>query len=113
MSAAGLVIGIQLLSLHAGGGDLRTLTPGAYVQLESGATAGVYLNSHGRRSVFAGWTLEQGRWALTVGGVSGYPKAPAIPMLVPSYRLDSGLRIGIVPNPFGASVLHFSYEVRR
>lgn len=52
----------------------RDFTPGVYWRSGSGWTAGVVRNSYSRWSVYGGKTFEtaDGRFALTVGAVTGY-----------------------------------------
>jgi len=109
MDAQAWLIGLHLLSAHSAPG-YELVTPGIYLQHASGATAGLLRNSEGRRGVYAGWTWHAGRLSLTVGVISGYQARSWTPMLVPSFRLDHGLRISVIPNPFGASALHLSLE---
>lgn len=71
MSLDAWTIGLHLLTAHAVPG-YEAVTPGVYARHESGLTFGAYRNSIGRRSAYAGWTFESGRFALTVGAVSGY-----------------------------------------
>lgn len=50
----------------------RDVTPGLYWRGDSGLTAGVVRNSYSRPSVYAGYTLERGRFSLTLAAISGY-----------------------------------------
>lgn len=50
----------------------RDVTPGLYWRGDSGLTLGVVRNSHNRWAGYAGYTLERGRWAITLGAISGY-----------------------------------------
>lgn len=50
----------------------RDVTPGLYWRSDSGLTLGVVRNSHSRWAGYAGYTLERGRWGLTLGAISGY-----------------------------------------
>lgn len=122
IATAGLVLGVHLASLHSAGG-LQSANPGLYLRTESGFTAGVLRNSYSRTSAYAGWTFEtqDKRFALTVGGVTGYPAKPVLPLLVPSMRIGlsewqpgAALRLSYLPKPpadFGRShSLHFSLE---
>lgn len=140
----GAVIGAHLLSLHSAPTytapiegprfflsdptteerAYRSVTPGLYLRLANGATIGAYRNSHGRGSAYAGWTFqtEDGRWALTVGGVTGYPGPAIAPLVVPSLRLGLdavgapgwSARIAVMPKPprqdNGAAAIHFALE---
>jgi len=124
MSGAALILGLHLATAHfgapAGGPDLTDRNPGAYVRLGNGATAGAFRNSHRRSSVYAGWTWQtrDGRWALTVGAVTGYPRAAVAPLLVPSVRLPLAAgspwaaRLSYLHKPHsdGASGVHLSIE---
>ena len=67
------VIGLHLGSHHfPGAASLHDINPGVYVRLDNGLTAGVYRNSFKRTSVYLGYTVEHGPFALTVGAISGY-----------------------------------------
>lgn len=118
-----LILGLHLATAHAGpaAGDMHSSTPGIYVRLPEGATLGAYRNSYGDRSVYAGWTWStpDGRWSLTAGGVTGYPRARVAPLLVPSARMEIAdgwaLRLSALPKPHrtGAAGLHLSLELAR
>jgi len=101
--------GVHMLSAHTGGG-FRSVTPGLYFRAADGLTAGVYANSEGGRSAYVGQTWKSGPWALTVGAVTGYRRAKVLPMLAPSYRFASGARLSVIPNPWGSTALHLSWE---
>lgn len=104
MDPAPWIIGLQLASAHFGhdASSMEWVTPGVYARHPSGFTAGVYRNSEGRGSAFAGWTwqTESRTWAITVGAVAGYQRASVMPMVVPSVRLpvgDFAVRLSVVP----------------
>ena len=135
----GAVIGAHLVSLHSNpsyitvvdvhGNTLQTrqyetVTPGAYVRLANGATFGAFRNSYGRGSAYAGYTFEtaDGRFALTVGGVTGYYGAAVQPLVIPSvqFGLDAlgapgwKARIALAPKPprrASSAALHLAVEV--
>jgi len=135
----GAVIGAHLVSLHSNpsyitvvdvhGNTLQTrqyetITPGAYVRLANGATFGAFRNSYGRGSAYAGYTFEtaDGRFALTVGGITGYHGAAVQPLVVPSmqFGLDAlgapgwKARFALAPKPprqAAAAALHIAVEV--
>lgn len=101
--------------------SFKNLNPGLYVRTESGLTLGAYRNSLARRSAYAGWTFatRDDRFAVTVGGVTGYPGwSPVAPLLVPSVRQDLGggwsARLAYLhkPNEHGATGLHLMLERR-
>jgi hypothetical protein len=113
-------IGLHLISLHARHG-YETATPGVYVRMSTGMTAGLLRNSEGRASTYLGYTWETAdrRWALTVGGITGYRSAVVSPLLVPSWRYAlSGnklaWRVAYIPKPpeagRGSSALHLALE---
>jgi hypothetical protein len=81
----GLIIGAHLVSAHSAGG-LNAHTPGLYLRMPAGFTAGFYENSISRTALagqeagarrisrYVGWTWQthSGRYALTLGAVDGY-----------------------------------------
>lgn len=102
------IIGLHLLSFHTAPG-YETVTPGIYVQTESGYTFGVLRNSEKGKSAYAGFTWEKDRWAFTAGAITGYKSAKVLPLLIPSYKFDN-FRVSFIPNPKGASAFHISKE---
>lgn len=123
-AAATFILGLHLATAHFGapaGANLQSATPGIYLQAPSGLTAGAYRNSHGRPSTYVGytWSTDDGRWSVTAGAVTGYPRARVWPLLVPSLRLPLAdgpgawaARVAYLPKPHsnGASGLHISLE---
>lgn len=126
MTGASWIIGLHLLSLHAPNcyddrGQCRryeVATTGLYAKAPSGLTFGGYTNSYGKPSAYAGWTFEtrDKRFALLVAGVTGYARAPVVPLVAPSVRFEIGqwtaLRVAGMPRfeKGGASVLHLAIE---
>lgn len=87
-----------------------------------GPVVGVYHNSERGVSVYAGyawnWTIAGALSVqVTAGAVTGYKRAPVVPMIMPSlaYALDkkSAVRLSAVP-PVGkmAGVAHLTYDVK-
>lgn len=122
---AALILGLHLATAHFGSAtaaQLQGSNPGIYLRTDAGLTLGAYRNSHGLRSSYAGWTwtTDDGRWSLTAGGVTGYPRARVSPLLVPSLRVPLvgdgatgwAARISYLPKPHsdGAQGLHLSLE---
>lgn len=108
-------VGMMTFSAHTGGG-YESFTPGAYVVTPKGYTAGIYSNSNGNASAFAGRQFEAPKVhgvsaGLLVGGVLGYGKPS--PLLVPSVKVGS-VRISYIPQhpskPTGSDALHLSFE---
>lgn len=119
MSTAAIIVGLHLATAHAGGVGLESVTPGVYARMPNGITAGAYRNSHGLGSAYLGmtWSTADGRWSITAGGVTGYPRAKVSPLLVPSMRLPINgtswaARLAYLPKPHsdGAQGVHLSLE---
>lgn len=125
-----MIVGLDLASVHAEP-HYRDYNPGIYFVLDSGWSAGTYINSVDSHARWGGFTFSEGRWSVTVGAVYGYPvKARAnpllpgemgpptftkahqqlLPLIVPSVSIFDTVRIGIMPAPAGASALHLSVE---
>lgn len=118
------LIGLHLATAHFGGpasAQFETSTPGVYMQTAQGLTLSAYRNSHGRGSAYVAWTwaTADGRWAITAGGVTGYPRASVSALVAPSVRLPitSGpggwaARVAYLPKPHsdGAHGVHISLE---
>lgn len=116
-----LIIGLHLATAHGPapeGVQLQSFNPGVYVRAASGLTVGAFRNSHGRASVYGGWTWSttDQRWSITAGAVTGYPRARVLPLVVPSMRVGIAdgwaLRTSLLVNPArdGAHGLHFGVE---
>jgi hypothetical protein len=99
--------GLHVLSFHKPGSHMQTITPGAYALHTSGVTLGAYRNSLGKFSSYAGYSTKY----LTLGVVTGYPRAKLLLMVVPSYKFESGYRVSLIPNPWGQSAIHLSKEL--
>jgi len=90
--------------------DLSTFADGNYV-------AGTYYNSIRKQSFYVGRLFEWGNVGLIAGVVTGYSR-PALPMVVPTVRLDLTphwkARITVVPkvDKNGAAAVHFSFEYK-
>ena len=71
--ATDYTVGLHLGSRHfPEAANLHDINPGVYVRLDNGLTAGVYHNSFKRTSIYLGYTVEHGPFALTLGAISGY-----------------------------------------
>lgn len=123
-----IVIGLHLATAHFGQPadlQLQAATPGIYLRSAAGLTVGAYHNSQGAASAYAGWTWStaDGRWSITAGAVTGYPRAKVSALLAPSVRLPlAGVlgdaatgwaaRLAYLPKPHsrGAHGLHLSLE---
>lgn len=112
-------VGVHVGSYHFEG-DFNNFNPGAYVY-HNGWTTGTYYNSERRQSVYAGYTFEHYLTAdlsvaVTVGAITGYLRAPVLPLVLPSaaYKLTArdSVRIGFVP-PVGkgsSAAVHVMFE---
>lgn len=122
------IVGFHLFSLHDPGcyqerGNCipyNKTTTGVYAKSPSGFTYGGYTNSYGDPSAYAGWTFEtrDRRFALLVGGVTGYERSPLLPLVVPSVRVPvtrtMSLRLAGLPRTgLGAAVVHLALEFER
>lgn len=119
-----LTVGLHLASHHFPERSYQNNTnPGIYVRTESGWTGGIYYNTLKRTSVYGGYTVEAGPFALTAGVVSGYQlkdgygvsHAYLTPFISPSVALPTVLgvtpRLAIIPGTGKTSnVLHLSVE---
>jgi hypothetical protein len=119
-----VIIGLHLATAHFGApasAELNSVTPGVYMRTADGLTLGAFRNSHGAGSAYVAWTWStaDGRWSITAGGVTGYPRASVSPLLAPSVRLPLGdiapgwvARLAYLPKPHsdGAHGLHLSIE---
>ena len=112
-------IGLHLGSKHEAQG-MNNVNPGVYVRDARGWTAGAYLNSVCRASLYVGRTWESPQWhglsaAVTVGAVTGYERSVTA-LLVPSVAYSGAIgtvRLGIVPRPpvaGGQGALHLMVE---
>jgi hypothetical protein len=111
-SLCGAAFGVHLLTFHFDRNrDYNEVNLGAYVRAERWQ-AGGYYNSHRKFSAYSTYA-----YALTerieahAGIASGY-NSTVVPVLVFTYRLDSGFRIGLIPSsPKGGSGgIHLAYE---
>ena len=119
MIALAVVVGINLISLHAQSG-YETFTPGAYVRYgeEAFVSAGAYRNSEAKLSTHAGVGYEWrfGQWGVggSVGVVTGYQRSVQ-PYIFPSvsYRFESFVgRLILAPpsDPKSSAALSFAVE---
>lgn len=118
--ASASTLGLHVATAHFGapkGQRLKSWTPGLYLRTDAGLTLGAYSNSNGDPSTYAAWTWQTAdrRFALTAGGVTGYPAATVMPLVVASARvpitLRAGLRLAVLPKPkHGTGGLHLSIE---
>jgi len=108
---ASLVLGLHLGTWHAAPG-FNGVNPGGQVRCDN-LVAGAYYNSYRKPSAYLGynWPRVVGPVDLTIVAATGYPKAPVLLALVPSIKLESGLRVSFVPSPNRlVSVIHLSWE---
>lgn len=114
-------VGVHIGSHHFPAYQYNNFNPGVYVRMKSGLTAGAYYNSERRASAYVGYTHEWGRFAITVGAVSGYTmgreKVRIYPMVVPSVKLGTienvTFRLAVMPQVsknMGATAVHLMAE---
>lgn len=103
---SGLLLG-PMMSYHFDRSkDFNEQNPGLGYMSEGGLLGGMYRNSYSKPSVYAGkqfstpinGLLSAG---LTVGGVTGYPAAPVLPMVVPelSANLGDSTKVALMLEP--------------
>lgn len=112
MTATADKFGLHLASVHVPKKDYNNFNPGAYYIHSSGATVGAFRNSERRLGVYAGYTHEWGRFALTGGIITGYERHNVLPLLFPTVRIGQ-FRLGYIPKieQTGAHVIHLMYEM--
>ena len=113
------MIGLHLATVHSVSGFCN-INPGAYAVWEGGFTVGAYRNSECEKvSAYAGWTWQtEGRLraGVTAGLITGYRRAPVMPLLVPSVSFyispSTTVRLSFLPKveKGGANALHYSVE---
>ena len=118
------VIGVHIGSVHAPKAEWNNVNPGIYYRHESpdwykNVVVGTYYNSERRQSAYAGVVYPlTDNIDVTVGAITGYKRAPVLPLVVPSFHFNvSGpwdARIHYLPKveKSGAHVLHLSIERR-
>lgn len=128
MDVGAWVIGLHLLSQHDPAcypthgrcERYNNANSGIYARAPIGLTLGAYRNSYGRPTAYAGWTFEtrDRRFALTVGGATGYPRAALVPLVAPSVRIGLtdtlALRLAGAPRvgKDSAAIVHLALEWR-
>lgn len=92
---SGLLLG-PMMSYHFDRSkDFNEQNVGLGYMSENGLLGGVYNNSYNKPSVYAGKNFSYPLNGLlsagvTVGGVTGYPAAPVLPMIVPELSANLG-----------------------
>ncbi|WP_395057403.1 hypothetical protein [Polaromonas sp.] len=72
-SAQATTFGLHLGSVHSPSESYQNnVNPGVYVRTDEGITAGMYHNTLGRVTVYAGATLEYGPFGVMAGVATGY-----------------------------------------
>ncbi len=112
-SAFAGTLGFHIGSWHDRGG-LNNVNPGIYYKTDGNFVVGTYRNSFKVQSSYLGYVIDEGPFALIVGGVTGYDNALISPLVVPSvsYR---GVRVSVAPKFQGVNEItcvHLSYEFK-
>lgn len=103
--------GVHIGSHHFPDAGMNNFNPGAYYTTDASITVGGYLNSHRKPSFYAAKVVHAGWVDVALGGVTGYPAAPIMPLVVPSIRFGSGLRLALVPKGhFNRAAVHAMWE---
>ena len=110
LTCVALAVGLHLGTYHFDRSrHLNEVNLGAYVACDD-VGVGLYHNSLGRPSVWAGYQFHVGPVDLTVGAVTGYRKAPILPLVVPSVRLGHFRLSLLLPIEKRGGGLHLSTE---
>lgn len=124
--ASATTLGVHLVSHHWPSAPYQhNFNPGVYVRFDNHVVLGVYANTLGRTSVYAGYLLEWHGVGVLAGAVTGYrkhsdgtgiSKGPVTVMLAPTVALPSVAgftpRLSYIPRVTAnqAAVLHLSVE---
>jgi hypothetical protein len=73
-TAHAATLGVHIGSHHFPQKSQNNRNEGIYFRADNGFTACLYHNSIRRESFYLGYSLEQGPFGVTVGGVSGYKR---------------------------------------
>jgi hypothetical protein len=113
-----MILALDIGTVHFGPGSeaMNNSNPGIYARFNNGATGGVYFNSVRKVSSWAGYSMEtpNKRFALTIGAVTGYQKAPVLPLVLISATQKFGgvtARASLItPTKFNVGGVHLSLE---
>jgi hypothetical protein len=116
-SAHADTLGIHVGSQHSRAG-FNNLNPGVYFRAETGETAGAYLNSTEKLSLYAGYTLTgktpvpEVSYSLGLGVITGYTK-PVMLLVAPSLHYGP-VRLTFIPHTVQtqSAVVHLSLEFK-
>jgi hypothetical protein len=107
-----IAIGMHIGTIHLNRNrDYNERNLGVYARAERWQVGG-YHNSHRKFSAYSAYAYAMtDRVEAHVGLATGY-NSTVVPVLVFTYRLDNGLRIGLIPSsPKGGSGgIHFAYQ---
>jgi len=112
IACTALAIGLHIGTYHFDRDrGYNEVNPGIYAECDH-YTAGVYRNSLRKTSAYAGYTFERvlGPIDVTVGGVTGYPRAALMPLAVPSVKVGSARLSLLLPIEKGGGGVHLSWE---
>jgi len=105
------IVGLNLVTAHAAGG-FRSWTPGLYARSADGLTAGILRNSEGGTSAHLSQTWRVQPLGipldLTAGAITGYRRAPVLPLATASVLIGHQ-RLIWIPGPRGGA-MHMATE---
>lgn len=107
-----IAIGLHIGTYHFDRtSDYNEVNLGAYAECDH-YTTGIYRNSLRKPSVYAGYTFDRvlGPVDVTVGAVSGYPRATLMPLVVPSIKFNSARLSLLLPTNKSGKGVHLSWE---
>lgn len=105
-------LGVNLVTAHTTPG-YRVWTPGLYARSDSGLTVGILRNSEGSWGAHAGKTWHTQAMGLPLdlqlGAITGYSRAPVVPLATASVLLGEHHRIVAIPGS-RCLALHYAVE---
>jgi hypothetical protein len=107
-----IAVGVHFATYHFDRGrGYREVNPGVYARADRWQ-AGFYSNSHGKFSAYSTYAVPLTQRIEAHAGIASGYNSTVVPVLVFTYRLDNGLRIGLIPSsPKGGSGgIHFAYQ---
>lgn len=121
--AMGIHLGSAHIDPYPTAPKLYDQNPGVYIQFSNNVVMGAFQNSLRKPSAYLGYELQLIQYkafelSVIGGGITGYPQAAVVPLIMPTIRLaidkHTGIRMGYLPKiqATQAHVLHFMVERR-
>lgn len=105
-----LILGVHLATYHFDrSAHYCEANPGIYARAGNIA-GGLYRNSECRPSAWLARQWDAGPFTLSAGAVTGYSRAPLMPLLIPSLKLGPAQLALLPPLDKKGGGLHLSFE---